>query len=121
MQTGLQRELAKSLTRATQPGLVSPGGGDQAQWYHPASLSSESGESLRHVGCYSAECVGEVDSSVVMRSPCADAALDPPLWIVPNQALSVPLSLSLLLLPTVTVTVTVTVCVCLLLQDLTVR
>jgi hypothetical protein len=23
-----------------------------------------------------------------MRSPCAGAALDPPLWIVPNQALS---------------------------------
>jgi hypothetical protein len=35
---------------------VSPGGGNQTQWYHPASLSSESGESLCH--------------SVVMRSPC---------------------------------------------------
>ena len=31
---------------------------------------------------------GEVDRSVVMRSPCAGAALDPPLWIVPNKALS---------------------------------
>ena len=51
--TGLPRELAESHTRATQPGLVSPGGSDQAQRYHPASLSSESGESLRHVGCYS--------------------------------------------------------------------
>jgi hypothetical protein len=27
--------LAKLLTCATQPGLVSPGGGDQAQWYPP--------------------------------------------------------------------------------------
>jgi hypothetical protein len=57
VQTGLPRELAKSLTRATQPGLVSPGGGEQAQRHHPASLSSESGESLRHVGCYSAKGV----------------------------------------------------------------
>ncbi len=58
VQTGLPRERAKLLTRATQPGLVSPAGGKQAQWYHSASLSSESGESLRHVRCYSAECVG---------------------------------------------------------------
>jgi hypothetical protein len=29
VQTGLLRELAESLTRATQPGLVSPGGSDQ--------------------------------------------------------------------------------------------
>ena len=35
---------------ATQ--VMSPGDGDQAQRHHPASLSSESGESLRHVGCY---------------------------------------------------------------------
>ena len=55
VQTGLLRELAKSLTRAMQLGLVSPGGSDQAQWYHPASLSSESGESLRPVGCCSAK------------------------------------------------------------------
>ena len=48
---GLQRELAKSLTCTTQPGLVSPGGGDQTPRYHLASLPSESGESLRHVGC----------------------------------------------------------------------
>ena len=40
-----------------QPSPVSPGGGDQAQWYHPASPSSESGECLRHVGCYLVECV----------------------------------------------------------------
>ena len=55
VQTGLPRELAKSLTRATQPGLVSSDCCDQAQGYHPASLSSESGESLRpdDVGCYS--------------------------------------------------------------------
>ena len=30
------------------------GGGKQAQLHHPASLSSESGESLRHAKCYSA-------------------------------------------------------------------
>ena len=34
----------------------------------------------------------EADRRVVMRSPCADAALDPPLWIVPNKALSLSLS-----------------------------
>jgi hypothetical protein len=49
VQTGFPRELAKSLTRAMQPGLVSPGDDDQAQRYHPASLSSESGESLHHM------------------------------------------------------------------------
>ncbi len=32
--------------------------GEQAQRHHPASLSSESGESLRHVGCYSTIVVG---------------------------------------------------------------
>ena len=37
--------------------------------------------------------LGEVDRSVVMRSPCAGAALIPPLWIVPNKALSLFLSL----------------------------
>jgi len=46
--------MAKSLTHATHPGLASPGGGEQAQRHHSASLSSESGESLRHVKCYSA-------------------------------------------------------------------
>jgi hypothetical protein len=31
----------------------------------------------------------ETDRSVVMQSPCAGAALDPPLWIIiPNKALS---------------------------------
>jgi hypothetical protein len=30
-----------------------------------------------------------------MRSPCAGVALDPPLWIVPNKALSHTYSLSL--------------------------
>jgi hypothetical protein len=52
----LKSELAESLTGSTQPGLASPGGSEQAQRYHPASLSSESGESLRHTpyyGCYS--------------------------------------------------------------------
>jgi hypothetical protein len=52
VQTDLPRELVESLTRATQPVLVSPGGSDQAQRYHLASLSSESGESLRHIVCY---------------------------------------------------------------------
>ena len=33
-QTGLPKELAKSFTRAMQPGLVSPGGAEQAQ-RHP--------------------------------------------------------------------------------------
>jgi hypothetical protein len=73
---GLPRELAKLLTRIMQPGTVSPGGDYQAQWYHLMSFLSESGESLRHVGCYSAKCVWgklEADHSVVMRSPCAGA------------------------------------------------
>jgi hypothetical protein len=48
VQTGLPREPAESFTRAAQPGLVSPGGSDQAQRCHPASLSSDYGESLRH-------------------------------------------------------------------------
>ena len=56
---------------AVFPDVVSPGGGDQAQRYLPASLSSESGESLRHVDCYSAKFVWEADRSMVMRSPCA--------------------------------------------------
>jgi hypothetical protein len=85
-----------SLTRATQPGLVSPGGGEQAQRHHPASISSESGESLRHVGCYSANGGRGAGKRVVMPSPCAGAALDPPLWtVVPNETLSLSLSLSL--------------------------
>jgi hypothetical protein len=37
----------------------------------------------------------EADLSVVMRSQCAGAALDPPVWIVPNKDLSLSLSLSL--------------------------
>jgi hypothetical protein len=53
VQTVLPRELAESLTRATQPGLMSPGGSDQAQQYHSTSLSSESRESLRHVSGFS--------------------------------------------------------------------
>jgi hypothetical protein len=72
VQTGLPRELAESLTRATQPGLVSPGGSDQAQRYHPASLSSESGESLRHMDA----TLSSRPVSMVMRSPCAGDALD---------------------------------------------
>jgi hypothetical protein len=34
------RELAKPLNRATQPGPVSPGGGEQAQRHQPASHQS---------------------------------------------------------------------------------
>ena len=67
VQTGLPRELADSLTRATQPGLVSPGGSDQAQRYHPASLSSASGESLRHIYA----TLSNRPVSMVMRGPCA--------------------------------------------------
>jgi hypothetical protein len=52
-----------SLNRATQPGPVTfsvpPDGGEQAQRHKPASLSSESGESLRHVGCYPTGVGGE--------------------------------------------------------------
>ena len=59
VQTGLPRELTMSLNRATQPGPVSPGGGEQAQRHKPASLSSESGESLGHVGCYPTIVGGE--------------------------------------------------------------
>jgi hypothetical protein len=33
--------------------------------------------------------------SMVMRSPCAGDALDPPLWRIPNTELSLSLSLSL--------------------------
>ncbi len=33
----IPRELAKLLTSATQPGLVSHGGSDQPKRYHPAS------------------------------------------------------------------------------------
>jgi hypothetical protein len=53
----LPRELAMSLNRATQP--VSPGGVEHAQWHKPASLSSESAENLRHVGCYPTVVGGE--------------------------------------------------------------
>jgi hypothetical protein len=58
---------------------------------------SESGESLLHVTAYTTppSVYGEVDRSVVMRSSCAGAALDPPLWIGPNKALSPYLSLAL--------------------------
>jgi hypothetical protein len=68
----LPRELAESLTRATQPGLVSPDGtsGDQAQRYHPASLR------LIRVRGKSSPCrllLCQADRSEVMRSlsPCA--------------------------------------------------
>jgi hypothetical protein len=74
----------------TQPGLVSPGGSEQAQRYQPASLSSDSGESLRHIDTLSSRPV-----SMVMRSPYAGDDLDPPLWKIPNKALSLSLSPSL--------------------------
>ena len=44
---------------ATQPGPVSPDGGEQAQQHKTASLSSESGESLCHVGCHPTIVGGE--------------------------------------------------------------
>ena len=38
---------------------------------------------------YAFQVCGEAERRVVMRSPCASAALDRPLWIiVPNKALS---------------------------------
>jgi len=95
VQTGLPREQAKSLTRASQPGLVSPGGGEKAQRSNGTNLLSLSpgeplislsGESLRHM-------VSNL-VSMVMRSPCAGDALDHPLWKVPKKALSLSLSLS---------------------------
>ena len=46
VQTDLPRELVKLLTHAAQPGLVSLGCVEQAQLYYPASLLSESRESL---------------------------------------------------------------------------
>ncbi len=58
-----------------------------------SASSSSSGPAHRDplpIDCYSDTCVEEADRSVVMRSPCAGAALDPPLLIVPNK-----LSLSL--------------------------
>jgi hypothetical protein len=70
VQTGFPRELAKLLTRATQPGLVSPSCGDQAQRYHRASL-------------------------LLLRQVCGVGEQTPPLWIVPNdKALSLSLSLA---------------------------
>jgi len=40
------------FNHATQSGPVSPVGGEQDQLHKQANLSSESGESLRGVGCY---------------------------------------------------------------------
>jgi hypothetical protein len=59
--------VAESRTRATQPGLVSPGGSEQARRCHPASLLR-----LRARG-YSSPL-----QSMVKRSPFAGDALDPP-------------------------------------------
>ena len=42
VQTDLPRELTESLTRDMHPVLVSPDGSDQAQRYHPPSLSHQS-------------------------------------------------------------------------------
>jgi hypothetical protein len=50
----LPREQAESLTRATQPGLVSPGGSDQVPSGEPLiRVRGKSPLSLRHVVCYS--------------------------------------------------------------------
>jgi hypothetical protein len=51
----------------SMPGLMSPGVSDQAQGYHPASLSSESGESLRHTVAN----MSRRPVQMVTRSPCA--------------------------------------------------
>jgi hypothetical protein len=56
-----------------------------------------SGEPLIRVKGKSSTCrllLCQADRSVVMRCPCAGAALAPPLWIVPNKAFSEALSLS---------------------------
>ena len=68
--------FAKSLTRATQPYLLSPGGSEQAQRYHPASLSSESGYPVIQTRKY-----GDAES-VRGRRP------GPPVWKIPHEALS---------------------------------
>ena len=50
------------------------------------------------VGCYSVKCVGAADHSIVMRSPCAGASLDPRygLFLIKiSQTLSLFLVLSL--------------------------
>jgi len=61
--------------------------------------SSESGESLRHVGCYPTLWVGKQDSAWWCGVRAAGAALEPPLWtVLPNKALSLSLSLSLMML-----------------------
>jgi len=53
------------------------------------SLSSESGESLRHVGCYSTIVGGEAEKRVVMRSPWCGRRPRPPVMDVgPDKALS---------------------------------
>ena len=38
----LQETLQQTVSRATQPGPVSPGGGEQAQRHHPARASHQS-------------------------------------------------------------------------------
>ena len=90
--------LSRPLALRSQPRTpVSPVGGTGSR----ASLSSESGESLRHVGCDFTIVGGVAGKRIViavMRSQCAGAAsaLDPPLWtVVPNKALSLSLRLSL--------------------------
>ena len=94
------------IARVPRPSACSCRGRRQTR-IHSGGLGSTvpSGEPLIRVrgksspcrlSSYSAKCVcGEADRSVVMRSPCAGTALDPPLWIVPNKALSLSLSLSL--------------------------
>ena len=64
--------VAESRTRATQPGLVSPGGGEQARRCHPASLLR-----LESPGIFFA-IHRHALQSMVKRSPFAGDALDPP-------------------------------------------
>ena len=68
-----------------------------------SASSSSSGPAHRDplpIDCYSDKCVGEADRRVMMRSPCAGAALGPPLLIVPNKlSLSLQTSHSLWIVP----------------------
>ena len=66
---------------------------------HPLTIEHPHQRSLLDLGpeshyLFATIVGGEAGKRVVMRSPCAVAALDPPLWtVVPNKALSSSLSL----------------------------
>jgi hypothetical protein len=86
VQTGIPRELAESLTRATQPGLVSPAVSDSRSY--PTVPSGEPFIRVRGSSAHMDANLSSRSVSMVMRSPCAGDALAPPLWKIPNKALS---------------------------------